>query len=267
MDLSTRGIDFIRAYALPRIELWPGTLLTTDLLIETFRCSIECTMTKLASDQLDPLQSRAGGLPHMPAGTEWPKSTYLAAQLNLAEIAATGLWDFFPAEGTAYLFFNTAATDFHPFSPTACQALWCDNAAPRALQPVPSDADLPGGGVGRDNFLPESWSLELRPIFSLGFGELVPEKLIEGLQNELGIPNGDERDGDIGGRANTWQDEEEGDLFAPADWDHAADLHPLGDRFLLFQTPFGEGNAHFWIQKEALRAGTFGPLETTYSGT
>lgn len=267
MSLLQRGLDFIGAFDLPEIELWPGTLLTVADIAKTFRLSIECERARVPKGEtLDPLASRSCGRPHMPKGIDWPTSTYLMAQLNLAEAAKFGLWEVFPSEGTAYLFVDPFARGEGSFSPTAARVILADNDAPRTLREAPPDAELPGGGeYYREEFLSQTFAITMKPIFSIGY-EDVPAALLSGLEAELGIAMGDERDGDIGGHPTTYQDEEPGDLFAPPDWDYM-EMHPLGDRFLLFQSSFADGTAHYWVQREALASGQLGQVDMTYSGT
>lgn len=268
MNLRQKGLDYIQSFDLPKIELWPGQLLTSKDITDTFRLSIACERGRVRKGEvLGPLTSRCCGLPHMPEGIEWPKSSYLVAQLNLAEAAAFGLWEAFPSQGTAYLFFDPFATGDGPYSATAARVILADNVAPRTLREAPSDEELPGGGkYHREEYLDQTWTMTMRPIFSVGFGDLVPSALLKGLEAELGLPLRDERDGDIGGRPRTWQEEEPGDLFAPPDWD-TMKMHPLGDRFLLFQNSFADGTAHFWVPGDALVSGKLGQVDMTYSGT
>lgn len=267
MSLKQRGLDFIRSFDLPEIELWPGTLLTVADIAETFRLSISCEYERVPEgENLAPLASRACGLPHLPMGVDWPKSTYLVAQLNLAEAAKFGLWEAFPAEGTAYLFCDPFARGDAPFSPTAAHLLLADNNAPRTLREAPADGELPGGGEHyREEFLSQTYAITMKPIFSLGY-EDVPQALISGLEAELGIASGEEQDGTIGGSPITYQDEEPGDLFAPPDWDFMQ-THPLGDRFLFFQGGFADGTAHYWVQRRDLASGKLSQVDMTYSGT
>lgn len=200
---------------------------------------------------------------------EWPTNTYLVAQINLAEAAALDVWEWFPSDGTAYLFVDTSRLDSSPYSSTAAHAIVTDNEAPRTLRAAPPDKELPDKGrLYKQDYLRWTYWVVMKPIFSLGFAEELPTEFVDGLEAELGISMGDPKESVIGGVPKTWQDEGAADLFLPRGggfYDDAGE-DPVGDRFLLFQDSFAEGTAHFWVQKDALASGAFEQIDMTFSG-
>ena len=96
----------------PEVELWPGKKLTTEMIADSLRVYLGARHERITDEEAGPMGvSKVRGRPHLLAGTDWPEGFYFEAQLDLAEIAANGLWPWMPSEGLLTLFFDPSAKD------------------------------------------------------------------------------------------------------------------------------------------------------------
>lgn len=272
-ELADYGADDEGSYADPAARFWyfdgdgsaSAPALTPEVLASSLHHFVDVETRPITDESAVELgASKYHGLPHLPAGVEWPEGQYLAAQIDLALLSAHDIEGVLPDRGVLYLFFNSAAdcTVLHHTGPTA----------DLVVTPYPDPSTLPHAKYYLKDFLKSAARISFRAryIFYVGsdaydyrdIKKLIPTGLRDQLDELLGCTlSGFDPSIRIFGRPHYWQGEDE----RWGDGDGVGD--GIDRQILLFQDEFGEGNVHFWINATDARKGDFSSAWLDYSGT
>lgn len=232
-----------------------------EILSAAFHHTISCLTGKPLRSSEPPLagQSKLGGSPHFPEGWKIPEGMTFIAQLNLAELKASDRENLFPEAGIFYFF---CAED----DPEFAAVMYFGGTADMLMMPEATDDHVyPLTFVSHTIFY-------IAEDGDYGYAQsedLIPEALHRELETltESTLTNHDHATR-IFGKGTFWQSEDVG--YDEDDLPDSGSRYVPGkeeERVLLFQCEFGEGNLHFWIDRNALKAGITDNAYATYSGT
>lgn len=236
-----------------------------ECLAASLHYFIESHLKKVSKGQdVPPGSSKIGGLPHLPQSWSRPENLDFYAQLNIEDFKKYDLENLFPEEGIIYLFI---ADDDPEYSNILFYDGPKDKLEPKSDASDPSDAEtsyqLTFGSQAIFYVEEDDYGFYAEP------DELIPIDLEEKITALLNCKlTNDDPDYRISGRAKFWQSEDIGyDDNDQPDENNKKAPKKNENRVLLFQGSFGEGNIHFWIEKEQLKKGIFDGAYVTYSGT
>jgi predicted DNA-binding WGR domain protein/uncharacterized protein YwqG len=205
--------------------------------------------------------SKLKGLPHLPDSIKWPEDNYFFAQINLKDLSKYDLENYLPKDGMLYIFLNPEESNL------VCNLFYYNGKESLSVVNYPK-----GKMYYQEKFIKESSLMEFKPnsIFMFGsrsdyskLSKIIDVSLKEKISKILKCDmSGDDSLPNIFGHPRYYQGEETINYK-----EYIKDINIKSPLLLLFQGEFGEGAAHFWIDKNDLKKKDFSECFVTYSGT
>ena len=239
--------------------------LDKESLATSLHYFIESNLKRLKNGEEVPLgSSKIGGIPHLPKTWNRPENLEFYAQLNIADFKQFDPEDLFPEKGVLYLFIADDEPEF-------CNILFYDGSIDQLELKENTNETSTSGAPYQLSFTPKAifYVEEDDYGFYAETDELIPSDLEEQLASLLKCKfTSDDPDYRIFGRPKFWQSEDIGydDDNQPEESNKKAPKKNE-NRVLFFQGSFGEGNIHFWADKDQLKKGILDAAYVTYYGT